>query len=82
MEASTSIQGGIKMSHLMVAKDIIIFAEASADQINCIKDGLIKFRRASGQSINLNRTLIYFSPNLNKSLIYFHQTCLKRLPQA
>lgn len=59
---------GIRVSHLMFADDIILFAEALTDQIDCIKEGLSKFCKASGQCVNLNKSSIYFSPNLAEQI--------------
>lgn len=34
------------------------------DQVECIKEGLKSFCRASSQKINFNKSLIFFSPNI------------------
>lgn len=53
------------MSHLFFADDILLFAEAGIDQVECIKMGLHKFCSSSGQKINFNKSSIYFSPNIS-----------------
>lgn len=58
----------ISISHLSFADDALLFAEASKEQVKCIKDGLHKFCKASGQSINLNKSPVYFSPNVSEEV--------------
>lgn len=47
-----ALSGGVKISHLLFADDLILFAEADKDQVDCIKEGLSKFCITSGQKIN------------------------------
>lgn len=56
---------GPLLTHLFFADDLVLFAEASQEQINIIKTCLEKFSRASGQRINLKKSQIFFSKNVN-----------------
>lgn len=56
-------RGAPRVSHLMFADDIIFFAQATTDQVDCIRDGLHQFCGASGQSVNLHKSSMFFSPN-------------------
>lgn len=46
--------------------DLVFFAEAGDDQVNCIKDSLKNFCRALGQRINLSKSLMFVSPNISE----------------
>lgn len=48
----------------MFADDVILFSQASPDQVDCIREGLESLYDASGQIINFHKSLFYFSPNL------------------
>lgn len=56
------------MSYLFFADDILLFTEAWDDQVECIKEGLRSFCNISGQKINFNKSLIFFSSNLPKQV--------------
>lgn len=53
-------RGSVLISHLLYTDDIILFAEATLDQVLCIKEGLSLFCKASGQSVNMNKSIIFF----------------------
>lgn len=55
---------GPKISHLIFADDLLLFAEASVDQMRIILDSLNSFCEASGQKINPEKTSIVFSKNV------------------
>lgn len=61
-------RNGISTSHLLFADGILLFAEASEEQVSCIRDDLQKFCKALGQSINLNEFMVYFSPNVSEEV--------------
>lgn len=54
---------GSLISHLMFAYDILLFAEASVDQIREISTVLKRFCDA-GQTVNRAKTIIYFSKDV------------------
>lgn len=57
-------RGGEVVSHLLFADDILLFTEATVDQVDCILDGLNKFCKASGHKINTGKSSVFFSPNI------------------
>lgn len=59
-------RGRMGVSHLFFADDIILFAEASEDQVDCIKEGWSSFYRASGQKINFQKSTVFFSNNIKE----------------
>lgn len=52
------------LTHLFFADDLVLFAEASQDQIMVIKQCLERFSTASGQKVSLNKSQIFFSKNV------------------
>lgn len=56
---------GPLLTHLFFADDLVLFAEASVDQMTEIKRCLELFCEASGQRISLNKSEIFFSPNVS-----------------
>ncbi|CAJ2669949.1 unnamed protein product [Trifolium pratense] len=61
-------RNGPKISHLLFADDLLLFAEASIEQVHCIMHCLDIFCQASGQKINNQKTEIYFSKNVDQQL--------------
>lgn len=57
-------RSGPKVSHLFFADDLMLFSEASEDQVACIKVGLNLFCKASGQKVNYNKSLMFVSSNI------------------
>lgn len=57
METVEGLRGGIKTSHLFFADDHLLLAEAGEDQVDCIKEGLRNFCKASGQQINFDKSI-------------------------
>lgn len=66
METTEGVLWGHQSVPSFFAESLLLFAEASEDQICCIQEGLRDICKASGQSINFKNSLIYFSPNLPK----------------
>lgn len=61
-------RSGPHVSHLFFADDLLLFAEVDEDQVACITEGLQLFSKASGQRINYNKSLLYFSPNVTQQV--------------
>lgn len=57
--------GGPFLSYLAFADDVILFAEASVEQVLLIKNILDLFCRCSGQKISENKSRIFFSMNVS-----------------
>lgn len=53
------------ISHLIFADDLLLFVEASIDQMQTILHCLNMFCSASGQKVNANKTSICFSKNVS-----------------
>lgn len=54
-------RGGPKISHLAFADDLLLFVEASLDQVEVIKTILDLFCNSSGQKISQDKSSIFFS---------------------
>lgn len=66
---------GIKLSrrrselmHLLFADDMILFSQATSDQVQVIQNCLEAFGIASGQQVNLHKSQIMFSSNVYSDL--------------
>lgn len=57
------VDAGPTLSHLCFADDIVLFTEATLDQIAIIRDCLDRFCAASGQRISFSKSQILFSRN-------------------
>nr|KYP65495.1 hypothetical protein KK1_011731 [Cajanus cajan] len=55
---------GPPLSHLAFADDLILFVEASMDQVGVIQACLDNFCASSGQKVSLEKTKIFFSKNV------------------
>lgn len=51
---------GPLISHLFFTEDLVLFAEASSDQVEVINKVLEDFCSSSGQRVNRNKTRIFF----------------------
>lgn len=60
---------GPTFSHMCFADDLILVAEASPSQVDCIKEVLHSFCTCSGQKINFAKSLVYFSDNMDSSQV-------------
>ncbi|KAG8640984.1 hypothetical protein MANES_13G093526v8 [Manihot esculenta] len=54
---------GPSVSYLLFVNDSILFSHASMEEARIIKQNLEQYSRASGKSINLNKSSLVFSPN-------------------
>ena len=61
-------RGGPSLSHVCFADDMILFAEASIAHIRVIRKVLERFCGASGQKVNLEKFVIFFSENVHQDL--------------
>ncbi|CAL1388618.1 unnamed protein product [Linum trigynum] len=62
------IRGGTKLTHLFFADDLVLFAEASQEQVEVIMDCLDQFCDASGELVSKDKSRIYFSKNVKRDL--------------
>lgn len=53
-------RNGHIISHLFFADDVLLFGEASIEQINCVMDCLQTFCDATGQKVSKENTRIFF----------------------
>ncbi|XP_043718101.1 uncharacterized protein LOC122666056 [Telopea speciosissima] len=72
---SESLIHGIKVRnrappiiHLLFTDDSLIFSEVKVDEIYHLKDILSTYCKASGQSINLSKSCLTFTPNTHQKL--------------
>lgn len=59
---------GPTLSHLCFVDDMVLFSEASIEQLEIIWDCLNRFCEASGQKISYNNSQVFFSKNINHDL--------------
>ena len=63
-KAMQASRGGRKISHLMFADDVVLFAKATLDQARVVRDRMDRFCSTSGQKISTHKASIYFSLNI------------------
>ena len=51
------------ITHLLFADDSLLFCQAKQEEVKVIMDTLQLYAKASGQCINMEKSLIYFSSN-------------------
>lgn len=56
------------ISHLFFADDLVLFSEATEEQIHVIRDCLDSFSRASGQKVSFSKSHISFSNNVKEDV--------------
>lgn len=61
-------RGGLELSHICFADDLILFAEASVTQVRMIRRILKRFVVAFGQKVFLDKSKIFFSSNVSREL--------------
>ena len=61
-------RGGTRLSHLMFADDVVLFAEATKTQALVINSCLRQFCEASGQKVSAQKSNVYFSSNTNEAI--------------
>lgn len=58
-------RSGPNVSHLMFADDLLLFGEATTNQMSCMKDTLDKFCSMFGQMVSVEKTSILFVKCVN-----------------
>jgi hypothetical protein len=56
-------RNGHMVSHLMFADDLLLFGEATEEQMQCMIHILDKFCKLSGQQVSNEKTSVFFSTN-------------------
>lgn len=56
------------ISHQMFVDDLLLFGEATEDQMKCVVDILTKFCNMAGQQVSNEKTSIFFSANATRGL--------------
>ncbi|KAK4407963.1 hypothetical protein Sango_0377300 [Sesamum angolense] len=56
-------RNALRISHLLFADDTLIFCDATTEAMRSIRDVLRVYGKASGQMINLDKSLVVFSRN-------------------
>ncbi|XP_057425675.1 uncharacterized protein LOC130719041 [Lotus japonicus] len=64
------------ISHLLFADDSVLFSRASLEEAQCIKNILATYERASGQVINLDKSMLSVSRNVPENCYYELQQLL------
>lgn len=52
------------VNHLLFDDDSIIFRRVDLSNIEAIKEVLARYKKASGQAINFQKSVVTFSPNV------------------
>jgi hypothetical protein len=61
-------KNGPMISHLMFADDLLLFGEATEEQMECVIDSLNNFCSMSGQEVSQDKTSVIFSRNVTRGL--------------
>lgn len=56
-------RGGQRWSHLLLADDCLLFCRASLTEWEQVSQLLSQYKKALGQTLNLQKTSIFFSKN-------------------
>lgn len=59
---------GILVSHLMFADVLLLFKEATVDQLHCVTRILNQFCKKLGQQVSQEKTKVYFSKNVTRNV--------------
>ncbi|GLU11147.1 hypothetical protein SLE2022_279110 [Rubroshorea leprosula] len=59
-------RGGLALSHLFFADDLMLFCEASQEQVEVVMDCLTEFSKESRLEINSTKSKLYVSPNIQR----------------
>ncbi|GKV47795.1 hypothetical protein SLEP1_g54657 [Rubroshorea leprosula] len=61
-------RGGLALSHLFFADDLMLFCEASHSQLSMVINCLKEFASYSGLEINLAKSKLFVSPNIQSAM--------------
>ncbi|GKV35630.1 hypothetical protein SLEP1_g43875 [Rubroshorea leprosula] len=61
-------RGGLALSHLFFADDLMLFCKASHSQLSMVMNCLKEFAGYSGLEINLAKSKLYISPNIQAAV--------------
>ena len=62
------VRGGMGISHLLFADDILVFTEAKVSQLRLVLDILQKFEKASGLKVNVEKSKAMLSKGVPRSM--------------
>ncbi|XP_017629171.1 uncharacterized protein LOC108472176 [Gossypium arboreum] len=61
-------RSNVSVSHLFFADDSMLFREASIERASNLKNVIKEYERLSGQLVNFDKSLIYFSGNIGSNI--------------
>ncbi|KAA3467043.1 reverse transcriptase [Gossypium australe] len=70
-------QNGLSINHLFFADDAILFVRNKKSEVDEFMKILMEFEKISSQSINLDKSMVYFSPNTPVSQRHYFGSLLK-----
>lgn len=59
-------RGGVGISHLFFADDVLLFCQASKEKLCLINQTLTELCEASGMKVNLDKLRMFFSKNVDQ----------------
>ncbi|KAH1106316.1 hypothetical protein J1N35_010084 [Gossypium stocksii] len=68
LKGAKASRGGPEITHLLFADDCVLFGEATATSAMVLKDILKEYESCSGQCVNFNKSMIFYSSNTIKKI--------------
>ncbi|CAL1356334.1 unnamed protein product [Linum trigynum] len=62
------VRGGVGLTHLFFADDLVLFAEATVEQADVVMSCLQKFCKASGEQVSTEKSRIFFSRHMKRDI--------------